>query len=277
MTSRALLVVAAAAAAACGPLPPLAVPEAPQRERLAALAGPVEILHRSTVLSLATESVVWRGLRVAEPERCGPYLRSHYTVPGAWPVPRLPLGRDRFSDVVSCQPFRSPADVALDRVVLPEVAHDAGFCARSEVERLAFAADPDNWFYGDLEVLRLGPPWPRACGLAPYPQCVLVRADPAPSPPALRPHDPVGGCRGARFRSLPVRRPRPSSGMRRAADVSRWAVGLHRTAVRPSFRSSDRSLSLSHRTRDPWLPPRSTSSTCGTQLAASRTCVMIPT
>ena len=156
MTFPALLVVAAAAAAACGPLPSLAVPEAPQRERLAALAGPVEILPRSTVLSLATESVVWRGLRVAEPERCGPYLRSHYTVPGAWPVPRLSLAPDRFSDVVSCQPFRSPADVALDRVVLPEVAHDAGLCARSEVERLAFAADPDNWFYGDLEVLRLG-------------------------------------------------------------------------------------------------------------------------
>ena len=147
-----VLVVLVPLATACGPLPPPAQPEPPVD--LAEFAG-TAVRSPAARLSPAEDLEIWRGLRVAAPERCSPYRSSDYAVSAAWPLPRLSRADGSFFELLTCQPFAGPGDSAIARVVAAEAGHDAGLCTRSPADREAFATDADNWFYGDRVVLAL--------------------------------------------------------------------------------------------------------------------------
>ena len=91
---------------------------------------------------------MWRGLRVAEPERCAPFAELDYLA-DPLPAPRLrEVAGNGFREPFGCSLFDGVSDRAVrpDRVVGAAAAHDAGLCARSGV-RAAFSADPDNRLY----------------------------------------------------------------------------------------------------------------------------------
>ena len=99
---------------------------------------------------------VWQGLALRSQMSCPLYDGQDYRSVGAWPAPRLTEPDGAHLDVMACTRFDEPDDpgVALAWVVPPRLAHDSGLCLASEMLRQAFAADPDNWVYGPVEVFR---------------------------------------------------------------------------------------------------------------------------
>ena len=147
------VVASALLGAACGPLTPVELPE--ESPDPAVMASPATVVPEIARLEPRGDLEVWRGLRVAPPDRCSPFAPSDYSVAADWPLPRLVSPGEAFYELLTCRPFRMEADTLLARVVPAEDAHDTGLCGRPRAQRSAFAADPANWFYGDPVVLRL--------------------------------------------------------------------------------------------------------------------------
>lgn len=82
----------------------------------------------------------WRGIELAEEDRCSPYDRGDYRWRGPVAAIRQELlERDGGADLYAGAPAAGRLDV--DHVVAVSEAHDSGLCARETADRREFA----NW------------------------------------------------------------------------------------------------------------------------------------
>ncbi len=95
------------------------------------------------LLTVTQSPEEWRGLVVAEEQRCSPYTARDYRYPQSV-EPRI---ADRLGGIYSpytCESFTTLKDTDIEHIVARSEAHDSGMCAASPERKLEFAGDLRN-------------------------------------------------------------------------------------------------------------------------------------
>ena len=90
-----------------------------------------------------TRDGFWRGLRVADEDRCSRYDGSHYSYPQTVEARIV----DRLGGIYSpyaCEMFDSTGETEIEHVVARSEAHDSGLCGADAATRERFARDLRN-------------------------------------------------------------------------------------------------------------------------------------
>ncbi|MYF27465.1 MAG: HNH endonuclease [Gammaproteobacteria bacterium] len=93
--------------------------------------------------STSVADPTWRGLIVADEDRCAPYDRAEYRYPASVEDATISL----LGDVVSpytCELFASKRDTEVDHIVALSEAHDSGLCRADAETKRRFPRDVAN-------------------------------------------------------------------------------------------------------------------------------------
>ena len=91
----------------------------------------------------AADQSLWRGLVVAQEQRCAPYDRDTYPYPQSVEDALI----EDIGGILSpytCERFASKFDTDIEHIVALSEAHDSGLCAADASTRREFARDPLN-------------------------------------------------------------------------------------------------------------------------------------
>lgn len=95
------------------------------------------------LLGMAAHAEEWRGLVVADEDRCAPYDRGDYAYPGSVEAGVVASLGDVLGPY-TCTRFGSRADTEVEHVVALSEAHDSGLCAADRETKRSFARDLAN-------------------------------------------------------------------------------------------------------------------------------------
>ena len=127
----------------------------PGRVALAAALAVCALLAAAAVVEPADDPpVMWRGLVVAEEDRCAPYDGDLYPYPASVEddiVRRL----GGIYSPYTCESFDSTRETDIEHVVARSEAHDSGLCAADADTRRRFAADLRNLTLADPRLNRV--------------------------------------------------------------------------------------------------------------------------
>lgn len=85
----------------------------------------------------------WRGLSVADEDRCSPYDSDDYSYPPSVEA-RIVFGLGGIYSPYTCETFDSARETDIEHVVARSEAHDSGLCGADTATREQFARDLRN-------------------------------------------------------------------------------------------------------------------------------------
>ena len=133
------------------------MPESRRRRSSGARAMAAAAAAAAGIIAAAADTAAgqatWRGLTVAEEDRCSPYDPDDYRYPQA-------VEREIAAELGGAYGpytgrwFRTTRETDIEHIVARSEAHDSGLCSASPAERRQFAADPLNLTLAAPEVNR---------------------------------------------------------------------------------------------------------------------------
>ena len=98
----------------------------------------------------------WRGLAVADEDRCSPYDRADYPYPRSIEAEIVANQGGRIYGPYTRTTFRNTRETDIEHIVAASEAHDSGLCAAGPATRARFATDLLNLTLASPEVNRCG-------------------------------------------------------------------------------------------------------------------------
>ena len=99
----------------------------------------------------------WRGLAVANEDRCSPYDRADYPYPQSIEAEIVATQGGRIYGPYTGTTFTSTRETDIEHIVAASEAHDSGLCAAGAATRARFATDLLNLTLASPEVNRCDP------------------------------------------------------------------------------------------------------------------------
>lgn len=95
----------------------------------------------SSVTGVEDELLIWRGLVVADENRCTDYHSWQYRHSPKVEYAIVKLMRDRIYSPYTGEYFDSIRETDIEHIIAKSEAHDSGMCSRSNDEKSAFSSD----------------------------------------------------------------------------------------------------------------------------------------